>query len=323
MEWSFCRSESEFIATPGCSVSVGDYVWLPRRMENASCGNRDSDSTVRLAFRLSAFLPTPMLFIPARRAASTPAAASSTTMQERGSAPARDAAIRKTCGSGFPAVTSSAPPLPKPLPEPQRIQHRIDIRSRRRRSNRLTPAIVMQTLYPCRRAGKRRETLESHQLAVAGFLRVADPLNIFTPCVRTEPSRNDRVISLAEAGETILSGDVGALAVERFLPGPPVVLFGVHQSSIKIPHDCTTQDCHLQYYPSPMADAASTPRPARAFWLVTTMISSEENTHDPPRTSQASVIAPVTSRMRPTRNGLTYPARGGVLPRTISREISE
>ena len=80
----------------------------PRRAENASPGNKESASIRRLALRAAAFLPTPMLFIPARRAASMPAPASSTTMQDRGSAPGREAAMRKTCGSGLPAVTSSA-----------------------------------------------------------------------------------------------------------------------------------------------------------------------------------------------------------------------
>src|SRR5689334_14505291 len=81
---------------------------VPIIEENASAGKSESLAVDKSAPSDWACLPTPMLRIPARRAASMPARASSTTMQPWGSAPRREAATRNTCGSGLPAWTSSA-----------------------------------------------------------------------------------------------------------------------------------------------------------------------------------------------------------------------
>lgn len=51
---------------------------------------------------------TAMQRMPAACAAAAPGAASSSTTQSPGAAPSRRAAYRKTSGSGFPCVTSSA-----------------------------------------------------------------------------------------------------------------------------------------------------------------------------------------------------------------------
>src|SRR5262249_47512817 len=79
----------------------------PNNPSTASGGRSASDQTnTSAASDTRRITPTP--FIPARRAPSIPAAASSTTMQRAGITPRRAAAVRNTWGSAFPAVTSSA-----------------------------------------------------------------------------------------------------------------------------------------------------------------------------------------------------------------------
>src|SRR5262249_1328427 len=104
-----CSQSELSYAVARCHATVFLEIGLQaRKEENASTGKSESLIEEKSAPRVCDFFPTPMLRLPARRAASTPAFASSTTMQDCGSVPKREAATRKTCGSGLPAVTSSA-----------------------------------------------------------------------------------------------------------------------------------------------------------------------------------------------------------------------
>ena len=109
-------------------VTSGNHQALTRSASRPGFSSAN-DSTIRSAAESSSRVrpleQNPTLAIPARRAASTPAAASSMTTQSLGLTPSRWAARRKTSGSGFPCVTSSPVTMvSKRLPHPSRSRKR-------------------------------------------------------------------------------------------------------------------------------------------------------------------------------------------------------
>ena len=158
-------------------------------------------------------------------------------MQRDGGTPSRAAAVRKTCGSGFPIVTSSA--------DDDRVEqrrrgratreHHLDVDARRGRGDRLLPAGRLQRRQPLAGAGQRRQPVRLGQPAILGFLVVADPAHARGVDVRAEPDREDAIVALAEAREELRRRSARRLRAHRVAPRQPVKLLGVDERAVEIP----------------------------------------------------------------------------------------
>ena len=205
---------------------------------NASAGRSASDVTNRSASSRPFFL-TPMLGMPARRAPSTPAAASSTTMQRAGGTPSRSAALRKICGSGLPDRHVLGRRRPRRAGRRDRATWSImvDVRAGRRRGDRLLPAGRPERVEPFPGAGQRRQPVRLGEPAILRFLGLADPRHARDVHVRAEPDRNDAIVSLPEAREELRRRSARPLRAHRVAPRQPVKFFGIDQRAVEIPED--------------------------------------------------------------------------------------
>jgi hypothetical protein len=126
----------------------------------------------------------------------------------------------------------------KPISKPERVQDRFDIEARRGRRDSLQPSLSMQAFDPLSRSGKRRESLQAHELAVSDFFGIADSLDGPGVGILAEPLAQNRVVALAETREKILVGDRDSFTIEGFVPSAPMILLGVHEGSVKVPQNC-------------------------------------------------------------------------------------
>ena len=164
----------------------------------------------------------PIVRMPPRRPASTPMAASSTTMQRAGGTWTFSAARRKTSGAGLPCATSSAETVAwNTSVEVQHVDEDVDVGGRRRRGDRLTPAGRVEPGQPVADAGQQRDAVAPDQLAVALFLEVADALHV-GGADAGKVAREDAVVARAEPAVEIGPGQLHAQLGQRLMPGEPV-----------------------------------------------------------------------------------------------------
>ena len=161
---------------------------------------------------------TPIALMPARRAASIPATASSTTTQRSGGTPTAAAALRKTCGSGLPAVTSSAETIASSFGVAKHPQHHSDVGPRRRRAMAcFQPAawrVRSHSAAPGSGVSPRSWTSRRYAASLASpTSRMRSRRRLFP-----EPAGQNAIVFLSERIEELLIRDGVAFGSERVPP---------------------------------------------------------------------------------------------------------
>ena len=176
--------------------------------------------------------------MPPRRPPSTPAAASSTTTQRDGGMPSFAAALRKTCGSGLPIVTSSADTIAS------RYAIRDPGRAASRRRSRAGADEAIDCFQPhravatshSRAPGSGFSPWASTSRRYSASLSLPD-LRAWSASASGSRAPEDPIVALAEAGEKLLVGQLDPFAAHRVAPRQPVKLLRVDQGSVEIPED--------------------------------------------------------------------------------------
>ena len=181
----------------------------------------------------------PIVRIPPRRPASTPAGASSTTTQRAGSTPellGRDAGTRRerACRAPLPRRT----PTTAAARGAEHVDDGLDVCRRRRRGDCLPPAGVMQALRAtrgrpaaarCRSPRTMSRYAASFSSPMPRHFRMADRI--------AEESPQDRVVPLPEQRRELLVRQRVPLLRERVAPGEPVILGRVDERAVHVPQD--------------------------------------------------------------------------------------
>src|SRR5258708_7110345 len=92
-------------------------------------------------------------------------------------------------------------------------------------------------LHPFRGTRQRRESTFPDQFPVQLFLCVADALHAVGWRIRSEPSRQDRVVALSETLHELIVGDWKTFCRHRVAPREPVVFFRIHKWAIHVPEN--------------------------------------------------------------------------------------
>ncbi len=201
-----------------------------------SAGSSGSEPTQTSAAGRVCIRLTPIVRIPARRPASMPVGASSTTMERPGSAPRRDAARRKTSGSGLPCVTSSAATsAAKYCAHLHRVHQRLEVEPGRRGRDGLTPALGMKPRHPLAHAGQRLDAVRADEGAEPRLLLLTEAAHAFGIRALAQPPGQDQVVPLAEGVHELIVRDRRACLGHHVAPGLPVELGRVHQRAIEVP----------------------------------------------------------------------------------------
>src|SRR6266508_3518570 len=122
-------------------------------------------------------------------------------------------------------------------PDLERRDDRLDIRERRRRRDRLSPALRAQPRQPTPHAGQQVDPALSQLVAIARLFVAANARDLVVGQLWAEVAAQDRIVALAEGSLELLAGDVIALGVQTILPGQPVVLGRIEQRTVHIPED--------------------------------------------------------------------------------------
>ncbi len=121
--------------------------------------------------------------------------------------------------------------------EVQGAQHHLDVESRRRRGDRLPPAVPLKPFQPVGCARQRRQAVSLGQPAVLGLLGLGDPRDALVRGIGPQPDAQDAVVALPETGFELIEGDIDAIGLERELPRLPMERFGVDERAVEIPED--------------------------------------------------------------------------------------
>ena len=119
----------------------------------------------------------------------------------------------------------------------QGVQHGFGVGERGGGGYRLPPAVFPESGRPGDAAGESGQTAGTHDFSKHGLLGVPQRVDAFDGCLLPEPGAEDVVVALSESRQELFVGNGKPLSAHHLLPGKPVILLGIGESTVEVPEN--------------------------------------------------------------------------------------
>ena len=106
----------------------------------------------------------------------------------------------------------------------------------------MSPALLLQQLYPLQGAGKWCKAPIAHNLPIELFFRVTNLLDYRWGSLFAQPLPENGVVPLSEGGEELFVGDRTTLVGHSVAPRLPMVFGRIDEGPIHVPEYCAIND---------------------------------------------------------------------------------